>query len=117
MRLALSACPALALLVSSVAFAGGPVSERGATLSFVSPEAALIGNAYGINAVDSEARVLDERIDTFVASGLRTVWYACPGEAGPVDGSRMSFEFEPGKHYELVCRAGLEATIRESEDC
>ena len=112
MRLAASTFLASALLVSSLASAAEP-----ATLHFVSPESELVGNTFGMDAIDARALVLDERDSTPLEAGMRTVWYSCPGETAAAGASRMSFAFEAGKRYELVCRAGREATIVEADGC
>lgn len=117
MRFAIPTLAASALLASAAASAAGPEAPQPATLTFVAPYSALVGNAFGMDAIDSLPLVMDQRHEMKLESGLRTVWYSCPGEAGPKDGSRMSFAFEAGKMYELVCRTGQEAAIREADNC
>lgn len=117
MRFAIPTLAASALLASAAASAAGPEAPQPATLTFVAPYSALVGNAFGIDAIDSLPLVMDQRHEMQLESGLRTVWYSCPGEAAPQYGSRTSFAFEAGKMYELVCRAGQEATIREADNC
>lgn len=83
------------------------------SLNFVAPFNALSGISYGIDAVDAQRKVLGDRRTTTVASGVHTVWYSCPNEVAPRDGARITFDFDEGKVYELVCRAGQDAEIRE----
>jgi hypothetical protein len=112
------------LLVVSVLAAASPAiasseptpQAKDAVLQYVAPFQVLTGVSYGMSAVDSRPLFLDQRASTHVASGLRTVWYSCPNEAPASGGSRLSFEFEPGRVYELVCRAGQQAEIRAA-DC
>ena len=116
MRLAVSLfVPALLASVSAHAVHMAPAAD--ATLTFVSPEAAFIGNAFGMDAVDDRMLVLDSRSYTKVASGVRTIRYACPDAVASAVGSYLTHDFEAGKHYELVCSAGRQATIRESDSC
>jgi hypothetical protein len=83
-----------------------------ALLQYVAPFQALAGISYGMTAVDSQPLILDQKVTTRVASGLRTVWYSCPNEAQMSGGSRLSFNFKAGQAYELVCRDGQQAEIR-----
>lgn len=117
MRLAIPMFVASALLASASAFAAEPAAPTEATLTFVAPYSALVGNSFGMDKIDSLPLVMDQRHEMKLESGVRTVWYSCPGEAAPQYGSRTSFAFEAGKMYELVCRSGQEAEIREADNC
>ena len=94
----------------------GAGEPKDATLRFVSSEAALVGISFGMNAVDDRALLLDQRTSTHLAAGRRTIWFSCPNEPALKDGSRISFDFEPGKRYALSCGSG-QAQIREDENC
>jgi len=104
------------LVVSAItATAPGPSvaqpapQPRNAVLQYVAPFQALAGISYGLTAVDGQPLILDQRVTTHVDPGVRTVWYSCPNASG---GSRLSFDFQAGQIYELVCREGHPAEIR-----
>jgi hypothetical protein len=113
-----------ALLVAS-AFAAltapsSPAEEPAAataSLTFKAKGAALVGTVYGLDAIDDEARVYGQRASAEILAGRRTVSYTCPDAPLGIDGSRLSFDFEAGSHYELVCRAGQQAEIRLVDGC
>jgi len=110
----------LSLLVVSVLAATAPstsasqttTQSEDAVLQYVAPLNPLIGISYGITSVDRHTLFLDQRVNTRVASGLRSVEYSCPNEPGVARGSRLSFNFKAGQIYELVCRDGQQAEIR-----
>lgn len=110
----------LSLIVLSALAATAPSTAPGqpaiqpdeALLQYVAPFQPLAGIAYGMTAVDDQTLILNQRVDTRVASGLRTVWYTCPSESLQTSSSRLSFDFKAGQVYELVCRAGQQAEIR-----
>ena len=110
---------AFAFVASTLFAAAGPVAAAGpdtATLSFAERDRLFVGTVYGIDAIDGERRVFAQRLATDVAPGLRTVWYSCPGAPTMVGGSRLTFEFAPGAHYQLACRDG-QAEVRETDGC
>lgn len=76
-----------------------------------------MGISYGITAVDGQAPILDEQASARISSGLRTVGYYCPNESQPAGGASLSFNFQAGQAYELVCRAAQHAEIRVLEGC
>ena len=110
----------LSLLVVSALAATTPgtstsqptTQSKDASLQYVAPFQLLAGISYGMTAVDSQSLILDQRVTTRVASGLRTVSYSCPNESQKPGGSRLSFNFKAGQAYELVCREGQQAEIR-----
>jgi hypothetical protein len=87
-----------------------------AGLTFVSESHMLEGTAYGLDAIDSQPRLFGQRFTADVVAGKRTVWYSCPTAPQVTGGSRLTFDFEAGHSYELVCQPGQEAVIRPS-DC
>lgn len=120
----MSTVAAIALLLSSLGAAppsasmGQPAPQaKQASLHYVSGHVIPVGISYGITAVDGQAPILDERASARIASGLRTVGYYCPNESQPAGGARLSFNFQAGQAYELVCRAGRQAEIRALEAC
>jgi len=114
---------ATAIFAAAIAATGAnnaPVSPTGepqdATLHFVSPGAALAGISFGMNSVDGRTLFLDQRTSTHLAGGRQTIWYSCPNEPTLQD-SAVTFDFVPGKRYELVCRSGQAAQVRIAEGC
>ena len=119
----MSTVVAIALLASALSTAApdAPVGQataqaRDASLSYVS-ESLLPEIFNGITAVDNRSLIFEQRTNTRVTSGLRTVSYICPNESGSAGGSRISFYFQAGQAYELVCRAGQKAQIRAAQRC
>ena len=88
-----------------------------AALGFIAGDTALTGVSFGLTAVDGQSLLWNQRTNTYVASGRRTIWYACPGAEQMSGGSRLTFDFDPGQQYVLVCRSGEEALIRISDGC
>lgn len=120
----MSSVVAIALLVSSFATTtpgttiDQPASQAtGASLHYVSASLLPVGISYGITAVDNRPLLVGEQANTRVSSGLRTVSYSCPDEPRLAGGSRLSFDFQAGQAYELVCHAGTQAEIRAAEGC
>ena len=105
---------ASAILVATLSTAGAPPQD--ASLRFVSKQPVLVGISFGLNAVDGRALVLGQRTATQVAAGRRTIWYSCPNGPLMSEGSSLSFDFVPGKNYELSCGSGG-AQIRVAEGC
>ncbi|MCI4568506.1 hypothetical protein [Lysobacter sp. CFH 32150] len=112
------------LVVSALAAADGqalPVqphqSAEPASITFVSEDQTLVGIAYGIDAIDSQPRAFGQRLSANVTAGLKTVWYSCPNDPQMKEGSRITFNFVGGHHYELACRPGKDAVIRPSDEC
>lgn len=89
-----------------------PRQAQDALLVYVAPLSSLAGISHGMTAVDAKPLFLDQRVNTKVASGVRTVWYSCPNEPAMQGGSHLSFDFKADQVYELVCRAGQQAEIR-----
>ena len=115
---------AIPLFASALLAAGGhsipanaATQPLDASLSFVSKDTPLIGVSFGLNAVDGQVLLLDQRSSTHVASGLRTISYTCLNEPQMAGSSRVIFDFVPGEKYELVCRSGQSAFIRPAEEC
>ncbi len=112
-----------ALVVATVLAASGttapsaPENAGPATLRFMSESSILVETAYGIDAIDDQARWFEQRIKSEVMAGQHTVWFSCPGAPTMQGGSRITHTFEAGQHYELVCGDGVEPTIRKSDDC
>ena len=104
---------AAAFTTASAAPPAGPAAQT-ASLAFVA-DTPYVGAAYGIEALDGHRRVYGERLAADVAAGHRTVAYVCPAASGG-DTAQLGFDFEPGRRYELVCRAGQPAVIRAA-DC
>ena len=114
---------ATAMFAAAIVSAGGtnaPVNPnsdpQGATLRFVSSGAVLAGISFGMNSVDGRMLVLDQRTSTHLAGGRQTIWYSCPNEPTLQDAA-VTFDFVPGKRYELVCRSGQAAQVRIAEGC
>lgn len=112
------------LVVSVLAVAGGqeksvsqPPSPKQASLSFVSESQVLAGMVYGIDAIDAQTRIFGQRLAANISAGRRTVWYSCPNAPQMTGGSRLTFDFEAGRRYQLVCRTGKDAEIRLSDEC
>jgi hypothetical protein len=112
----LSILAVAALAAVQPAASPAPASET-ASLVFVAPYRTLSGSLYGFEGIDEAPRVYARRTSTEVVAGERTVWYACPGEAPMAGNTRLTFDFEPGHRYELVCQAGRAALIRQAEGC
>ena len=92
---------------------GQPATQPGeARLQYVAPFQPLAGISYGMTAVDGQPLILGQRVGTQVASGFRTVWYSCPDD--PQGSNSQGFDFKAGQTYELVCRDGQQAEIREA---
>ena len=112
----------LAILIGAAALAvagqSAPVkaTSNAAALTFVSENHMLEGTAYGLDAIDSQPRLFGQRFTADVEAGKRTVWYSCPTSPQVTGGSSLTFDFEAGRSYELVCQPGTEAVIRPS-DC
>lgn len=120
----MTAVAAIALLLSSLGVAppgaamGQPVPQtREASLHYVSGNVIAMGISYGITAVDGQAPILDKRESARIASGLHTVGYYCANESRTAGGAWLSFNFQAGRAYELVCRPGQQAEIRALEAC
>ncbi len=115
MSTAITALLASTLAVATPAASTSPseLQLQDASLRYVSPSAVFLGFSYGITSVDNQTLILDQRVNAPVASGYRTVSYSCPNESGI---SQLGFNFEAGRSYELVCRAGQQAEIRTA-DC
>jgi hypothetical protein len=120
----MSTVVAVALLVSSLGATPSSASmvqpalqAKEASLHYVSRRVIPVGASYGIMAVDGQAPILDERAGARIASGLHTVGYYCPDQSQAAGGTRLSFNFQAGQAYELICRAGQQAEIRTLEGC
>lgn len=113
------------LVVSALAASGNPATTPteqrlpfgSASLSFVSKDKMLVGTVYGISAVDAQSQAYGKLLSTNVLAGHRTVWYSCPNVPQSSDGSRISFDFVAGGHYELVCQPSKGAVIRSVDEC
>ncbi len=92
-------------------------SSAAATLAFVAKDQVLVGIVYGIDAVDAKPSSYGQRISANISAGQRTVWYSCPNAPQMGSGSHVTFDFVAGHHYSLVCRAGKDAVIRQSDEC
>ncbi|HET9775960.1 MAG TPA: hypothetical protein VFP77_05290 [Gemmatimonadaceae bacterium] len=104
---------ALAVLIAAtLTSAAAAQQDSNATLSFNSQTWVPSGYAYGIEAIDNEERGSGLRLTADIGAGHKTIWYSCPGTP---EGA-LTFDFEAGRKYELVCNAGVEAEIR-SVDC
>lgn len=114
---------ALVLLAAAAAisFAGQgtmPPDQRSpARLEFVSEHRVLIGAAYGLDAIDGQPRYFGQRAAAEIPPGQRTILYSCPNAPDTGNASSLTYTFKPGHLYELVCRGGKEAVIRQSDDC
>ena len=114
---------ATAVIAAAIATFGGanipsqkPSETPAATLHFVAANSTLAGISFGMNAVDGRTLLLDQRTNTQLAAGRRTIWYSCPNEPAAQVGA-LTFDFAPGTRYELTCRSGLGAQIRVAEGC
>lgn len=113
------------LIVSALATASNPPptptetrpSSGPASLSFVSKDKMLVGIVYGISGVDAPSQAYGKLLSTNVSAGHRTVWYSCPNALQSSDGSRITFDFAAGGHYELVCQPLKGAVIRPADEC
>jgi|SRR5690348_3342014 len=113
------------MVISTVAFAAilasatpsGQATQQDppATLSFSSQTQVLDGYVYGLEAIDGRDLGYGQKVSTDVAAGHSTIQYSCPGESN-AGSSVLTFEFLPGRKYELVCGFGEEAQIRPA-DC
>jgi hypothetical protein len=113
----MSALPLFLALAAATAATGmdSPDAEAAseqARLVFDTTRQPFAGTAIGIDGIDSERTVYGARMSVDLAPGRRTVWYTCPDEPAMEGGARLTFDFEPGEGYALVCRAGREAEIR-----
>jgi hypothetical protein len=113
---ALLVASALAALTGSAGRADEPAAAT-ASLTFKAKGAVLVGTAYGLDAIDDEPRIYGQRTSAEFLAGRRTVAYTCPDTPIGIDGSRLTFDFQAGSHYELVCRNGQEAEIRVTDGC
>jgi hypothetical protein len=104
------------MLASLLMIATATPAAPTASLRFVAADP-LAGISYGIVSVDERRSVYGQRVSTSVLAGTRTVAYTGPGELTTVRGSQMSFDFNAGENYELVCRAGQQALIRRADNC
>lgn len=109
----------LAIAAIGLVAAGGPAAavestDEAASLAFVSDNQVLVGISYGLDAIDARPRLFGERVAAHLAPGERTVRYSCPGAP---DSSALTFNFEAGQRYQLVCQAGKDAVIRKSDQC
>lgn len=114
----------LSVLFAATAFAAtGPAatpsqpSSGAAELKFASENQMLAGIAYGIDAIDAQPRFFDQRVATNVIAGQRTIQYSCPNTPQTDGASQLTYTFEAGHRYELVCQEGHAALIRESDEC
>ena len=112
----MSAAP-LFLLLAAAASTGvdspNPEAPPGqAKLMFQTGSQPFVSPSAGIDGIDSQRTVYGERLSADLSSGRRTVWYTCPDQPAMEGGSRMTFDFEAGEVYELVCHAGGGAEIR-----
>lgn len=111
------------ILIAAAALAAGQTavpakqSPDTAILTFVSENRVLLGIAYGLDAIDAQPRVFGERLSANLTAGQKTVWYSCPNAPQMGGGSRITFNFESGHRYELVCQAGKEAVTRQADGC
>ncbi|WP_202842206.1 hypothetical protein [Luteimonas saliphila] len=109
---ALAAVAVVALMASPLAMTQARAADS-ATLSFNPDGNVLAGSLYGIDAVDGYPGTLDKRASVELPAGRRTVWYSCP--AGPR--SKVTHDFSSGARYELVCKPGQLAEIRQVAEC
>lgn len=102
-----------AAFLTSAALASPPASpDAPVSLKFVSQATALDGSVFGIHAVDGQTLPFGQQSSLEFSAGHRVVHYTCPGGAFDASGSELSFEFEAGKQYELVCSISAPAMIR-----
>lgn len=103
------------LILAPAIATAAPAERQDATLRFDAQASPLVGVSFGLDAVDSRRLIFDQRKSVQLGAGLRAIEYSCPGEMSVSRASVIRFEFEPGRDYELVCRAG-QAQIRIAED-
>ena len=108
---------AIALATAGQAPAPVKTYSDTASLTFVSDSHVLVGTAYGLDAIDAQPRLFGQRLAADLSAGQRTVWYSCPSSPTSREDSRLSHYFEAGRRYELVCQAGKEAVIRQTDEC
>ena len=113
----MSALPLFLALAAATAANGmdspnADTAPEQARLLFDTARQPYVGTAIGIDGIDSQRTVYGERLSADLAPGRHTVWYTCPDEPAVEGGARLTFDFEAGEGYELVCRAGGEAEIR-----
>ncbi len=102
-----------AVILGSTAMASEPASpDAPASLRFVSQGNALDGSVFGIHAVDNQMLPFGQKRSLEFSAGHRVVHYTCPGGALDEAGSELSFDFEAGQQYELVCSISAPAVIR-----
>jgi hypothetical protein len=111
--MSVSAIMLASVLASAMPSSSDAPPDQTATLSFNSQTQVLDGYAYGIEAVDGQALGFGQKLSAEVAVGRKTVLYSCPNNSG---GSALTFDFLPGRKYELVCNPDAEAEIRPA-DC
>lgn len=115
--------PMLIVALALALAGGGPAAAPGkpvadtAKLTFVSGHSLLPDTAGGLDAIDALPRVYGQRGEAEFTAGQRTVWYSCPGAPPMSGGSRLTYTFEAGHRYELVCQEGRDAVIRQSDEC
>lgn len=107
MRLLAAVIAALACTATSAAPSDSPVS-----LTFRSEAPALDGTVFGIQSIDGQELPYGQKSSLSLAAGLREVRYTCPGATLEASGAVMSYAFEAGQQYELVCSIGAPAVIR-----
>ena len=117
----MSALPLFLVLAAATAANGmespnADAAPEQARLVFDTARQPFAGAAIGIDGIDSQRMVYGARLSVDLAPGRHTVWYTCPDEPAMEGGARLTFDFEPGEGYTLVCRAGAEAEIRPA-DC
>ncbi len=115
---------AISLLASAVLATGGNMipdpavnKPQDVSLRIVADGSTLAGISFGLNAVDEQARLFDQKASTRVATGVRTIWYSCPDEPEMAGGTRVTVDFAPDTKYELVCRSGQPAVVRPVDEC
>jgi hypothetical protein len=103
----------VAAALTSAATASPPASpDAPVSLKFVSGAPALEGAVFGIQSIDGQDLSIDRKRSLEFAPGQRSVRYTCPGATLDASGAELSFEFEAGQQYELVCSLGAPAVIR-----
>jgi hypothetical protein len=111
----------LAVVIAATVAAAAPADrdnppEAPATLAFDSGIEALAGITYGLEAVDEQELAFGQKLATSVPTGTRTVRYSCPANGEGDGNGTLSFEFEAGQKYQLVCLPDAHAEIRAG-DC
>ena len=110
------------VLAAALSAAPGAINKPEVTttpveLKFVSKSSSLLGMLYGLDAIDEKPRLFGQRESATFSAGLRTDWYSCPYQPDMQGGSRITFAFEAGHSYELVCQPGKDAVIRQTDEC